>query len=328
MLHSIKIENSLWVDIIGSLFFLILAYGVAHYFDFFEILYQLTRSHEEYELDEFLLFALLLPVPLSWLFYRQIKRASLEIKRRHNLEIATIKANKMQSLGVLAGGVAHEFNNKLLPIIIMSELVQKHMEPSNPDFQRMALILKSAQNAQKTVAKISDFSRSDGLKIEYCDLNTSWQSLRKMLETICPKNIVLDIAEEGFKGQIHMSEGDFQGMIMNLFINAIDAIGNKSGKVTLKGKIEDINSESIHLHLASGLYAAITVEDNGPGMAAENKNKIFDPFFTTKPPGQGVGLGLSIVFRCIQDAGGLILIEKNSSKGCQFKLYIPLEGNG
>ncbi len=326
MVLSVSLKKSLYIDVIGSIVLLILAFVVAQYFDLFELAYYTTRRYEEYELDELFLLIFMLPVPLTWLSYRQFRRASLERDRRHSVEIASLKASKMQSLGMLAGGVAHELNNKLLPIIITSELVQKHMEPASPDFQRLELILNSAKHAQETVTKITDFSRSEKINLSECDVEKSWHALNQILGSICPKNISLSIVQNDFTGRIRISEGEFQGVIINLFSNSVDAIGNRSGKITLVGKIEQIDSDKTDLHLEAGPYAVITVEDNGPGMAVEHQNKIFDPFFTTKPPGQGVGLGLSIVFRCIEDAGGLILLEKNTAEGCQFKLYIPISG--
>jgi len=316
-------------DTVEALTLFVVAFAAAHYFDLFEVLYETTRAHEDWELDEFILLVLVMPLPLAWFAYRKANELSKEMENSLKLEQALAHSDKMKSLGVLAGGVAHEINNQLLPILSMAELARDSMEPSSKDHRKMEIILKSAQNAQHTVSKILLFSRNDERSKDSCDLVSTWNTLESVLRTICPANITLNISLNGAGGVIHMSDDDFQSIIVNLFSNAIDAIADELGTVLIQASVEKPENDGDLLTPKSCCTLKLKVADTGPGIDQEDRKRIFDPFFTTKAPGKGVGLGLSIIYSFIQEAGGAIVLDSEVKSGCQFNISIPLyEGLG
>lgn len=309
-------------EIIEALFLFAIIFGAAHYFDAFDFFYAATRAHEDWELDELILAFMAMPLPLAWFAYRKTKDLSQETANRMKLEEAVSNSDKMKSLGVLAGGVAHEINNQLLPILSMAELVRDHMDVSDKDYRKMEIILKSAQNAQETVSKILHFSRDQGQTAGHCDITAGWQTLEPILQTLCPANITLDITVSLGAGFIRMSDNDFHSVIINLMSNSIDSINDKPGAITINAYTE----MAPDTHSDTGVYGTLFVKfmDTGPGIAPHIKERIFDPFFTTKAAGQGVGLGLSIIYFSITEAGGSIQLDPEVEEGCQFIISMPL----
>lgn len=307
----------------GSLF--VVTYLLASFTDAFESLYYLTREYEHWNLDEILLLVLVSPLPLAWFAFSKMKQTTKEIESRLEYEEALAETSKMQSLGVLAGGVAHEINNQLLPILTMAELLHGRLDKTEPDHRKVELILKAAQRAQETVAKILLFSRKD-LEIKgRGELSMIWGSLEQLLPALCPANVKLIFDVSDSRGLVPVSETDIQGIIVNLFSNAIDAMGTSPGVITVKAVAGLEGDEQSCPKLGAGSYVRISVHDTGPGIEPKVQQKIFDPFFTTKGPGEGVGLGLSIVYATVKQAKGEIVLSSEPGKGTCFDIYLPLD---
>lgn len=307
----------------GALF--IGAYLLVSYFDFFEFLYEATRLYEDWELDEIILLIIVAPVPLVWFIHRDQKRIAEEVAVRRRVEEALVRSDKMKSLGVLAGGVAHELNNQLLPILTMSELVEESLEKDSPNRRKVTLIRKAAEAAKDTVYKILQFSRGGNEIALSCEVSRAWQTLEPLLGTLHPSHIAVEVDCDGSRGLVDMSESDFQSVIVNLFNNAVQAIAADVGTIMIEAYKIDQQVENVpHKFKVNSLYH-IQVKDNGPGIPEAMHEKVFDPFFTTKPPGQGVGLGLSIIHSIIEEAGGIITMDSMPGRGTIFDIYLPLE---
>ncbi len=300
-------------------------YLIARSTDAFEFIYTFTRDHEHWDLDEILLLVLVSPIPLAWLAFRKMRQLAKEVESRLEYEQALAESSKMQSLGVLAGGVAHEINNQLLPILTMSELLHGRLDKDGPHHRKAELILKAAQNAKETVAKILMFSRKDLEVKGEGNLSMIWGSLEDLLPALRPANVNLVFQVSDCRGVVPISETDIQGVIVNLFSNAVDALGTSSGTVTIKAITGKKGDDKACSKLVAESYVKISVHDTGPGMETKIKQKIFDPFFTTKGPGKGVGLGLSIVYATVQQADGEIIVSSKLGKGTQFDVYLPLK---
>lgn len=309
-------------ELAESLALFVVVFLAARHFELFELLYDATRSYEDWEIDELILVLIAVPLPLSWFAYRKSKDLSKETVSKRRLEEAIVNSDKMKSLGVLAGGVAHEINNQLHPILSMAELVRDHMDTSHKDYRKMEIILKSAHNARDTVSKILYFSRNEGQVSEICKVSTAWCALEPILRTLCPANITLGIRTVIEDGVIRMSDADLHSVIINLMSNSIDAIEDKAGVVTIEAYTKS------HVDAVAGDNRCgdliISFLDTGPGIAPGLQKQVFDPFFTTKVAGQGVGLGLSIIYFSVNEAGGSIEIDPNVKGGCHFNISIPL----
>lgn len=298
----------------------VVAYLLASHVDLFEYLFEFTREYEEWDADEIILIVFVLPLPLSWFAYRKKQRALVEESLRHRTEEALARSEKMKSLGVLAGGVAHELNNQLLPVVSMSGLIQKSLDKDDPNYRKAELISKAAEVAKETVAKILTFAHGSKSEAASCDLQEVGQTLKALIGSLHPANVKVGFSVHG-TGELLISESDLQSVIVNLFGNGVDAIGEKTGKVEI---LIEVSEHKVLPSLEAGTYCHIRVEDDGPGIAEESLAQIFDPFFTTKPPGQGVGLGLSIVHSTIEKAGGVILADSWVGEGSRFDIYLPM----
>jgi len=253
-----------------------------------------------------------------------VKEKDQEMQRRIELERVISHSNKLESLGTLASGMAHELNNQLLPVMTMAELVLDRMEKSNPEHRKMELVLASASNAKKTVSKILEFSRISGEMIGACEVAEVCRATKDVLEATCAANIRLTMDVDKHIGIVNIAKDDLQGVILNLCSNAFDSLGALAGDVAFEGSVIELDGTTDLSRLPVGTYAKISVRDTGSGMNANVRDRIFDPFFTTKPVGCGVGIGLSIVYRMIKQAGGEIQVESEQGQGSTFTVYLPL----
>lgn len=305
-----------------------LIFGVCHYFDAFEEIYALTRQYEEWELDEFALLLLSFPFPIAWFAYRRSQEAVRETTHRMELERALAHSRKLESLGTLASGLAHELNNQLLPVTTLAELMRDRMHESDPDRRKMELIVNGAGNARKTVSKITIFSRIPEDTSVVCEVLEVCRTTEEVLRATCPTSAQLNFKIEGRIGTVDIGEGDLQAIIVNLFSNALDALADKPGDISVTVSAVGLNAMSATRQLPAGNYAKIAVRDTGIGMKPDVCERIFDPFFTTKVVGQGVGLGLAVASQEIRRAGGDILVESEPGQGSEFTIYLPLIDDG
>jgi two-component system cell cycle sensor histidine kinase/response regulator CckA len=241
-----------------------------------------------------------------------------------------LQAQKMESIGMLASGVAHEFNNILTGIIPNAELIKLTTTKSESNFLRADSIQKSAYRAAEIVKKLLNFARNDQSKKE----GTSTNFVQAATETIDIIRKLFDreieIETEFDEGLSHVKIDDtaIQQIIMNLSINAKDAINGK-GKIIFKADNFTITKENKHSNkrLEEGKYVRFQVSDTGHGIDKDKQKYIFDPFFTTKEPGKGTGLGLSMVYGIVSSAKGEIYVQSESNLGTTFSIYLPSAEN-
>lgn len=246
-------------------------------------------------------------------------------KERQELERQLIQAQKMESIGRLAGGVAHDFNNKLFIILSHAELLLASLPDDSPIRGDLEQILNVASSSAELTRQLLAFARKQAIVPEVIDLNKTMESILSMLGRLVGSNVDLKwVPGDGLK-PIQMDPSQIDQILANLVINARDAIGNTDGRVTITSRMEQLDDTFCdnHIGFLPGEYVVITVADNGCGMDKETQTKVFEPFFTTKAPGEGTGLGLATVFGIVKQNEGFVLLESCPDEGATFTIYLP-----
>ncbi len=234
---------------------------------------------------------------------------------------------RMESLGLLAGGIAHDFNNILAGILGYASLMKTNLKPDSKLFRYVEIIEKSAQRAADLTQQLLIFSRKGQPKLTAVDMNTVVKESLKIIKSTFPKNIEIRLDLEKKLPQISADPTQLHQMIINLAVNARDAIAEKNGVIRFATRAVFIDSVE-HLNnpdATPGDYVCLTVSDTGSGIPEEIKNKIFDPFFSTKPKGKGTGMGLAMVYGLVRNLGGFIQLQSEMGKGTTFELYFPVK---
>jgi PAS domain S-box-containing protein len=243
-----------------------------------------------------------------------------ELAAQHaQLETQLRRAQKLEALGKLAGGVAHDFNNRLVIIMGYSELMKRNLPEGSPLVQHAEMVLASAQRAAELTRQLLAYSRRQVLKPEAFDLNHMLERLRVMLERLIGDRIQLETALLA-SFPLFLDAGQIEQVILNLVINARDAMPN-GGRLLLATR--DALPDSVAPQLAAGEYVELTVSDTGTGIPDSVLPHIFEPFFTTKEVGQGSGLGLSMVEGIVHQSGGAVNVETRVGDGTTFRVFLP-----
>jgi two-component system cell cycle sensor histidine kinase/response regulator CckA len=250
---------------------------------------------------------------------------AIEITEQRALEAQFSQAQKMQAVGQLAGGVAHDFNNVLTAIIGYSDLLLANHRPTDPSFQDLMQIKQNANRAASMVRQLLAFSRQQTLRPQVLVLGDVLSDLSiGLLKRIIGETVELELKHGRDLWPVKADLNQFEQVIVNLAVNARDAMPH-GGKLTIRTRNvsrEDAR-EFKHVGFAPADYVLIEVEDTGTGISAEDLNKIFEPFFTTKELGKGTGLGLSTVYGIMKQSGGYVYPSSIVGKGTTFQLFLP-----
>jgi len=248
-----------------------------------------------------------------------------DITERKRLEARLIESQKMETVGKLAGGVAHEFNSIMTAIIGLSELMLLELPAEGSLSENASEICKAAGRAATLTRQLLAYGRKQILKPKFLDLNSVLAGMESTLHHLVGRNTEVLIVPAAGLGVVKADIGQIEQVITNLVINASDAMPN-SGKLSIETANFTLEEEyaSHFPELKPGKYVTLTVTDTGTGMTEEAKAGAFEPFFSTKGVGQGSGLGLSTSYGIIKQSGGHISIYSELSRGSSFKIYLPL----
>ena len=240
------------------------------------------------------------------------------------LEAQFRQAQKMEAVGRLAGGVAHDFNNMLQVINSYAELALKKLEPSDPLRAHIHQIAKAGQRSADLTRQLLAFARQQAIAPKVLDLNGTVASMLEMLRRLIGEDIDLLWKPADNPWPVEMDPSQIDQVLANLVVNARDAIAGV-GKITIEtGKVEfDQAYCETHVGFVQGQFAMLAVSDDGCGMDKETLARAFEPFFTTKPQGQGTGLGLATVYGIVKQNDGFINVYSESGKGTTFRIYLP-----
>jgi len=241
------------------------------------------------------------------------------------LEEQLKQAQRLESVGRLAGGVAHDFNNLLTIIMGFTELMLADCGPQHPHADSLRQVLEAGQRAQTLTRQLLAFSRRQTLRPQVIELTEVVRGLEKMLRRLIGEDIRLVTDYGSSSPRIKADPGQIEQVILNLAVNARDAMPD-GGVLTIETGEKELDEEYSRRHLGTspGKYALLAVSDNGCGMDEETRSRIFEPFFTTKPKEKGTGLGLATSYGIIKQSGGNIWCYSEPGVGTTFKIYLPV----
>ena len=250
-----------------------------------------------------------------------IKRDLTDQKK---LEAQFLQAQKMESVGRLAGGIAHDFNNLLTVINGMSELAAMDLREGDPLRADLQEIHRAGERATLLTRQLLAFSRKQVMKLEVLSLTTLVADLQRMLQRLIGENITLVVAAATSEGRVKADPGQIEQVIMNLVVNARDAM---PGGGILTVETEDVEIDATLAAQCEcdqpGPYVLLSVSDTGTGMDDVTRGRLFEPFFTTKEEGKGTGLGLATTYGIVKQSGGGISVESELGRGTTFRIYLP-----
>jgi len=248
-----------------------------------------------------------------------------DITERQQLELQLLQAQKMEAVGQLAGGVAHDFNNALMVIDGYVLLREQKLPPDDPAHKDFAEIKKAVQRAKNLTDQLLAFSRRQIIEPKVINLNDLVLELSKMLRHLLGEDIELVILPSSGLGLVKVDPGQMQQVLMNLAVNARDAMPD-GGKLTIETSNTFFDQSYAQAHgvkVSPGEYVMLSVTDSGMGMSKEVQEKIFEPFFTTKAKGKGTGLGMATSYGIIKQSNGFIWVYSELDEGSSFKVYLP-----
>ncbi len=251
----------------------------------------------------------------------------LEASRRRDLEVQLSQSQRMESVGRLAGGVAHDFNNLISVILNYTAFAMRELNQTHRIHADLSEVQKAASRAATLTHQLLAFSRKQVLQPVPLNLNHIVTGVKAMLRRLLPEDIELTQSLAPNLGMVSADPGQMEQVLMNLIVNARDAMPN-GGNITIEtSNVEVVEGDpSRHADIKAGEYVRLVVTDSGCGMDEPTKARLFEPFFTTKEPGKGTGLGLATVYGIVAQSDGTIRVQSTLGHGSAFILYLPQTG--
>ena len=250
----------------------------------------------------------------------------IDVTEQKNLEVQFAQAQKMQAMGQLAGGVAHDFNNLLTAMIGFCDLLLQRHAAGDPSFADIMQIKQNSNRAANLVRQLLAFSRKQPLQPREMNITDALTELSHLLTRLIGESIEFKLIHGRDLGLVRVDPGQFDQLIINLAVNARDAMqGGGTLTITTGSETFDTPTQVGAEQVPAGRYVRIAVSDTGKGIPPENLGRIFEPFFSTKKeiPGAGTGLGLATVYGVVRQTGGFILVDSAVGKGATFTIYLP-----
>ena len=246
-----------------------------------------------------------------------------DVTQTRQLQEQLAHAQRMESIGELAGGIAHDFNNLLTGILGYTTLLQDQ-EPTEEATRWLGTIEQSARRAQELTGQLLGFARRGRYELRVTQLETVVAETLQLLERVLDPAITIEATHKPGLPQVQIDRGQMQQVVMNLCINARDAMpdGGRLTLITGVAETADFISPEGTEHRV-GPFVTLSIQDSGVGMGDDTRRRIFEPFFTTKPLGQGTGLGLSLVYGVVENHGGTITVDSAPGRGTCFMIYLP-----
>ena len=256
---------------------------------------------------------------------RQVQLSTgIDVTETRRLEAQLRQAQKMEAVGQLAGGIAHDFNNILSVILSCGELLQEDLGAHHPALGDVAEICQAGHRAAQLTRQLLAFSRQQSLEPRVLDLNELLAGMDRMLLRLLGEDVSVEYLHPPGLGRVKADPGSVEQVVMNLAVNARDAMPS-GGKLTIETTNVVLGESETRGHpgMLPGRYVSLRVSDNGTGMDSATREHIFEPFFTTKEAGKGTGLGLSMVFGIVNQSGGSVSVESTPGKGTTFEIRLP-----
>jgi two-component system cell cycle sensor histidine kinase/response regulator CckA len=250
----------------------------------------------------------------------------IDLTQQKNLEAQFVQSQKMQAIGQLAGGVAHDFNNLLTAITGFCDLLLIRHKPGDPSFGDIQQIKQNANRAANLVRQLLAFSRQQTLRPKVHDVTDILSEVSHLIRRLIGTNIELELFHGSDLGLVKVDEGQLEQVLINLAVNARDAMEEYGGgKLTITTNMYENETpmKTGEDTMPAGRWLAISLSDTGHGIAEEDMAHIFEPFFTTKSVGEGTGLGLATVYGIIRQTGGYLHVDSTLGEGTTFTIYLP-----
>ncbi|MFP4054290.1 MAG: PAS domain S-box protein [Phycisphaerae bacterium] len=239
-------------------------------------------------------------------------------------EVQLRNATKMEAIGRLAGGIAHDFNNQLTVVKGYSDLLLRSVDREDPNYEALLEIRSAAERAANLTNQLLVFGRKRALQPRVLNLNDILREMRGPLGRMLGEDIRLEVINDGNLGNVEIDQSQLQQMIVNLVVNARDAVGD-SGRIVLETANVSLTPDQLPADssLRPGPFIMFAVSDTGRGMDEETRRNIFEPFYTTKPQGEGTGLGLAMVYGLVHASGGFVEVDSTPGQGSRFRIFLP-----
>ncbi|HXG69379.1 MAG TPA: ATP-binding protein, partial [Gemmatimonadaceae bacterium] len=246
-----------------------------------------------------------------------------EISERKSLEAQFQQSQKMEAVGQLAGGVAHDFNNLMTVVLGYSAFVTETLGVSDPRRADLDEVVRAAQRATALTRQLLAFSRKQVLQPTNVDLNALVLGMQDMLARLIGEDILIEHTLAADLWAVRADVGQLEQVLMNLTVNARDAMPT-GGRLSFRTSNVEMEEPDAHsFGIGAGCYVLLAVADNGTGMTESVRKRLFEPFFTTKLPGKGTGLGLATVYGIVKQTGGTVSVTSTPGAGATFEVYLP-----